>query len=254
MPHWSDTLKPIRPAISYNLKRFSLIQTFPSGLCFRVLHRRKSVKRGVGSGRTSLEHSVQRPGKKKQKTKFHSKYTWRSVFLNSSVRPHITAQRINGLNVWREPANTPETSQKQTVELCRAKRWRSSQIARLKPPRVKAKLLQRQQQPCWRLLLNYHSATGHSNSVSAAVFLRAKCRSAPPTTPPPPLRAKNSGCLSACNPVQLHRSRETRVEPRPTSASSRGQILDLLRNPRRSCWTALYLFIVNNGKTRRRSG
>lgn len=36
--------------------------------------------------------------KKKQKTKFHSKYTQRSV-LNRSVRPHITTQLIKCLKV-----------------------------------------------------------------------------------------------------------------------------------------------------------
>lgn len=69
-----------------------------------------------------------------------------------------------------------------------------------------------EQQTHWRLLLNYHSATGHNNSVNAG--LQAVCRS------PAPLRAKSGGCLPYCNPVQLHRNGENRGEGRPTSASS----------------------------------
>lgn len=59
----------------------------------------------------------------------------------------------------------------------------------------------------------------------------------------------SAGCLSSCNPVHPHQSRETRVEWRPTSASSWAKILDLLRNPCCSCWTALYLLILNRKQT-----
>lgn len=41
------------------------------------------MERGVGSGETRLEHSVQRP--EREKTKFHSKYT-QSSGLSGSVR------------------------------------------------------------------------------------------------------------------------------------------------------------------------
>lgn len=61
--------------------------------------------------------------------------------------------------------------------------------------------------------------------------LRAVCSS------PSPLEGKSAGCLSACNPAQPHRSGGTRLRRRPTSASSCGQILNLLRNSQRS-WTA----------------
>lgn len=76
--------------------------------------------------------------------------------------------------------------------------------------------------------------------------LRAECSS-------PPLWKEKVLAVSACNPVQPHLSRDTRVEWRPTSAFSWGQILDLLCNLPRS-WTAfICLFLITgNALTRGR--
>lgn len=168
-------------------------------------------------------------GEQEKKNKFHSKYTWRMVFKQQCQTSYYHGAYKQPKCVT-QPANTPKISQSK----------RSSQD---EPRQVKTKFLGGGATTTTTLL----TPIAQLSFSHGAQQLRQRCRCAGNVYAAPLLRAKSAGCLSACNPVQRHRSRETRVEWRPTSASSCGQILDLLRNPRRS-WTALYLFILNNRK------